>query len=185
MKVKDIILHALRFAGRDDVICAIDEDDFTEEQCEAMKTALLCFNAVEDELARRYLPLVTTEKFFSENGEIEFTAFSERPLKIKSVKNPVGECGFEVTPHKLKTCAGEVTVEYNFAPQPKEMEDECVYTEAQASIALLAAGTAAEFCLISGDAGAANVWETKYRREIDFFQRKKCSGTKIPPRRWV
>lgn len=185
MKVRDIILQALRFVGRDDVIFAIDKDDFTEEQHEVLKTMLLCLNAVEDELARRYLPLVTTEIFFSENGEIEFVEFSGRPLKIVSVKTPAGECGFEVTLQKLKTSAGEVTVEYCYAPVPKKLDDDSEYTDIHASVALMAAGTASEFCLISGDAAAANVWEAKYRREIDFFQRKKYFGAKIPPRRWV
>lgn len=185
MKVKDIILRALKFAGREDVVKAIEEDDFSDEQQEAVKTVLLCFNAVEDELARCYLPMKTTENFFSDNGEIEFANFSERPLKILSVKNSAGECGFEISPEKLKTCPGNVTVEYNFAPQPKGMEDNSNYTEVMASIPLIAAGTASEFCLLSGDAGAANVWEAKYRREIDIIQRKKYAGAKIPPRRWV
>ena len=185
MKVKDIILRVLTFVGREDVVRAIDEDDFDDEQDEALRTALLCFNAVEDELARRYLPLMMTEKFCSDSGEIEFAVFSERPVKILSVKNAAGECRYETLADRIKTCAGEVSVEYNFAPQPKKLEGDSAYTEAQASLALIAAGTASEFCLISGDAGAADMWETKYRREIDLIQRKKYSGTKIPPRRWV
>ena len=201
MKVKDIILRALVFAGRDDVAKTIEDrevadgeesEEVAEEEVqendseinEAVKTALLCFNAVEDELARCYLPIAKTEKF-SSDGEIEFARFSERPIKILSVKNAAGECSFETLPEKLKTCAGDVCIKYNFAPRPKGLDDESVYSEATASISLIAAGTASEFCLISGDAGAANVWETKYRREIDFIQRKKYSDAKIPPRRWV
>ena len=190
MKVKDIILRALVFAGRDDVAKAVEEADDDLDGCdslikEAVKIALLCFNAVEDELARCYLPLKTTERFVSDNGDIKFSLFSERPIRILSVKNAAGECDFETLPEKLKTSVGEVYVEYNYAPQPKGLEDESVYSETQASISLIAAGTASEFCLISGDAGAANVWETRYRQEIDLCQRKKYSGVKIPPRRWV
>lgn len=186
MKVKDIILRALVFAGRDDVAMAIEEDNITDGEInDAVKTALLCFNAVEDELARHYLPVVATEKFFSNGGEIEFAQFSERPIKILSVKNAAGKCDFEILPEKIKTCTGKVSIEYNFAPEPKGLDDDSVYSESQASISLIAAGTASEFCLISGDAGAANVWETRYRREIDCVQRKKFSGAKLPPRRWV
>ncbi|MCH5148894.1 MAG: hypothetical protein J1G05_06025 [Clostridiales bacterium] len=185
MKVKDIIIRALLFAGREDVVEAIDEDEYNDEQFDALRTALLCFNAVEDELARCYLPLKKTEKFCSASGEIEFAGFSERPIKILSVKTPAGKCGFEVTPEKIKTRSGEVCIEYNFAPRPKDLGDESVYSETQASIVLIAAGTAAEFSLIYGDAGAANEWEARYRREIDSIQRKKLSDTKIPPRRWV
>ena len=200
MKVKDIILRALVFAGRDDVAKAIEDREVADGEEEAaedgeeatfgefndeVRTALLCFNAVEDELARHYLPVKTTEKFFSGSGEIEFAKFSERPIKILSVKNAAGECAFETLPEKIKTCAGEVSIEYNFAPQPKGLDDESVYSENQASVSLIAAGTASEFCLISGDAGAANVWETRYRREIDCVQREKFSGVKLPPRRWV
>lgn len=186
MKVKDIILHALKLAGREDIATALENDEVEDGEFKnEIQTALLCFNAVEDELARRYLPLKMSEKFFSDCGEIEFTEFSERPLKILSVKTPAGKCDFEVTPRKLKTCAGEVNVEYNFAPKPKTLDGDSAYTGIQASVALVAAGVASEYCLLSGDAGAANVWETKYRREIDLIQRKKYADAKIPPRRWV
>ena len=185
MKVKDIILRALAFAGRDDVVQAVEANKLNDEQNEAVRTALLCFNAVEDELARCYLPLKTAEKFRSDSGEIAFAEFSERPVKILSVKTSAGECGYEVFPEKIKTRAGEVCIEYNFAPQPKKIDDESVYSETQTGISLIASGVASEFCLISGDAGAASVWETRYRREIDAVQRRKWSDKKIPPRRWV
>ncbi len=186
MKVKDIILRALAFAGRDDVVKAVEEGNIPEgETSEAVKTALLCFNAVEDELARCYIPIKKTEEFTSSNGEIEFSVFSERPLKILSVKSGGVNYGFEVTSDILKTSAGAVTVEYNFAPSPKNLEDDSTYSEMQAGLSLIAAGTASEFCLISGDAGAADVWEKRYRREIDAAQRRKYGDLKIPPRRWV
>lgn len=185
MKVKDIVIRALLYAGRADVVVAIDEDDFTKEQLDALQTAILCFNAVEDELARCYLPLKKTETFCSDNGEIEFIKFSERPVKILSVKSASGKCDFEIMPEKIRTRAGEVCIEYNFAPGAKGMGDESVYSEVQANEALIAAGTAAEFSLIYGDAGAADEWEKRYRREIDKIQRQKFSDAKIPPRRWV
>ena len=185
MKVKDIILRALAFAGRDDVVTALEANaKLNDEQNEAVRTAVLCFNAVEDELARHYLPLKTTEKFCSGNGEIEFSSFSKCPIKILSVKNSLGECNFKVLSQKIVTRAGEVNIEYDFAPVPKGIGDDSVYTESQASLFLIAAGTASEFCLISGDAGAASVWEEKYRREIDLVQHEKYHA-KIPPRRWV
>lgn len=185
MKVKDIVTRALLFAGRDDVVAAIGEDDYDKEQLDAYNTAILCFNAVEDELARCYLPLKKRENFFSENGEIEFAKFSERPVKILSVKSSSGKCKFEVLPEKLVTRAGRVSIEYNYSPKAKGIKDESAYSEVQANETLIAAGTAAEFCLIYGDAGAANEWETRYRREIDTVQRRKFSDAKIPPRRWV
>ena len=185
MKVKDIILRALAFAGREDVAAALEANKMNDEQNEAVRTAILCFNAVEDELARHYLPLKRTEKFYSDSGEIEFTSFSECPIKILSVKNSLGGCNFEVFPEKIKTRAGEVDIEYNFAPKPKGIDDDSVYSGFRASLSLIAAGTASEFCLISGDAGAANLWETRYRREIDLVQHEKWSNAKIPPRRWV
>lgn len=186
MKVKEIIMRALTFAGRDDVSKALEADiELEGEMSDAVRTALLCFNAVEDELARCYLPVKKSQTFNTANGEIEFTAFSERPVKILSVRNSAGKCDYELFHEKMKTCAGKVVVEYNFSPQPKDLNGDSLYSESQASVSLIAAGTASEFCLIAGDACAANVWETRYRREIDAVQRKKYSGAKIPPRRWV
>lgn len=186
MKVEDIIKYALTFAGRDDVARAIENGEMDESAYDEMRTAVLCFNAVEDELARYYFPLKTEEKFITASGEIEFEDFAERPIKILSVKCGSKECEFEVLPDRLKTRAGVITIEHYYAPKRKELSGVSEYTDSAISMSLIAAGTASEYCLLSGDAIAAGVWEAKYRREIDTVLRNnKHSGVKIPPRRWV
>lgn len=186
MKVKKILARALIYAGRDDVAAALEADEVPEgEMSDAVKTALLCLNAVEDELARRYLPLKMSEKISSDDGTIPFSRFLLTPLRVISVANGQGEQEFRTDSGSLITCAGEVTVEYNYLPSPKTLSGDSSYDESRAGISLIAAGTASEYCLIGGDAGAAKVWEEKYRREIDASQRRRCTEYKLPPRRWV
>ena len=191
MKVKDIIITALRFVGREDISeklkYADDEDelDLTDEESEVVETLLYCFNSVEDELARCYIPLETVEDLSSENGVYRFADFSLRPIKIISVKSDGKPVKYSVTPLNLITDCANVTVEYGYAPLKKELFDDSEFSSVCVSDKLVAAGTASEFCLIDGEAKLAQSWESVYRSEIDTVQRTRLSGLHLPPRRWV
>ncbi|MDE6667585.1 MAG: hypothetical protein K2K38_04465 [Clostridia bacterium] len=189
MKVKDIIVTALMFVGRDDISkkLANDEDDveLTAEESEVVETLLYCFNSVEDELARCYIPLETVENLSSENGVYSFADFSLRPVKIISVKSDGKPVKYSITALSLITDCAEITVEYAYAPLKKGLSDDSEFSSVLASDKLVAAGTASEFCLIDGEAQLAQTWESVYRGEIETLQRTRLSGLHLPPRRWV
>ena len=191
MKVKDISLTALRFVGREDIsqeLLSVDyaEDaDLTDEQSEVVETLLYCFNSVEDELARCYIPLETEENLTSENGVYDYTEFSLRPVKIISVKSAGKPVKYSLTAQSLITDSAEITVEYGYAPAKKTLNDDSEFSSLGVSERLVAAGTASEFCLIDGEASLAKTWESVYRSEIENVQRTRLSGLHLPPRRWV
>ena len=190
MKVKDIIVTALRFVGREDISkkLASGEDDgveLTDEESEVVETLLYCFNSVEDELARCYIPLETTENLSSENGVYNFADFSLRPVKIISVKSNGKPVKYSVTALSLITDCAEITVEYGYAPLKKGLTGDSEFSSVFANEKLVAAGTASEFCLIDGEAQLAQTWESVYRGEIETLQRTRLSGLHLPPRRWV
>ena len=63
MLVSDVIKAAFEFVGRADVAEAVSDGSYTEnaEFSRAADCALHCYNAVEDELARGFFPLVKEE----------------------------------------------------------------------------------------------------------------------------
>ena len=191
MKVKDIIMTALRCIGRDDIVEQLsevdneDDLDIDYEQSEVLATLLCCFNSVEDELARCYIPLETEEAMSSESGVYSFADFSLRPVKIISVKSNGKPVKYSLTALSLITDSAEITVKYGYAPLKKGLFDDSAFSSVFANEKLVAAGTASEYCLIDGEAKLAQTWESVYRSEIDKIQRMHFSEIKLPPRRWV
>ncbi|MDE7082476.1 MAG: hypothetical protein K2O89_02075 [Clostridia bacterium] len=199
MKVKDIIATALRFVGREEISrkllspnAAEGENDeetetspFTAEETEVIETLLYCFNSVEDELARSYIPLTTEEVMSSENGIYAFADFKLRPVKIVSVISDGKSVKYSLTTKSLVCDKAEITVIYGYAPLKKGLDDESEFSSLISSERLVAAGTASEYCLIDGEAKLAETWESVYRGEIDNVQRTRLSGMRLPPRRWV
>ncbi len=186
MKVKDIIVTALKFVGREDISKKLLSDgELTAEETEVIDTLLYCFNSVEDELARCYIPLETEEVMCSENGVYAFADFSLRPVKIISVKSGGKSVKYSLTAQSLVCDSAEITVGYGYAPLKKGIDDDSEFSSVLASERLVAAGAASEYCLIDGESKLAEVWESVYRGEIDAVQRTRLSALNLPPRRWV
>ncbi|MBD5632408.1 MAG: hypothetical protein HDP34_04185 [Clostridia bacterium] len=187
MKVKSIITRALKYVGRDDLAKALDADEtLTSEGAEKVETLLYCFNAVEDELARYYFPLVFCEEFASEDGNYAIENFSHRPVKILSVKSDGKAVKFTPQPKFIRAEAQKITVRYEYSPSAKRIDGESAFTDCVVGESLVAAGVASEYCLIEGSMQDSQLWESRYRWEIDLAQKKYSAphGT-IPPRRWV
>lgn len=149
------------------------------------ETLLYCVNAVEDELARYYFPLKATETLSSQSGIYYFKSFAKRCIKILSVTSNGERCDFEVFPEYLRADAKEITVEYDYSPQLKTVDGDSEYDGVKVSENLIAKGAASEFCLIRGEMSLAELWESKYRQEIDLARKNGAAFGTLPPRRWV
>ncbi len=149
------------------------------------ETLLYCVNAVEDELARYYFPLKATETLSSQSGIYYFKSFAKRCIKILSVTANGEKCDFEVFPEYLRADAKEITVEYDYSPQIKTIDCDSEYDGVKVSENLIAKGAASEFCLIRGEMSLAELWESKYRQEIDLARKNGAAFGTLPPRRWV
>lgn len=234
MKVKDILITALKFIGRDGLAKKLSADaegdaaagglsdneamaieamsdtaeetagggamllalsdtleegdapaEFTDEEQEVLETLLYCFNAVEDELARKYFPLRTEEVLYSDNGVYPFSGFKLRPVKIISVKSGGKNLKFTQTAQYLFVNGHEITVAYDYSPLKKGVDDESEFSSIAVNERLVAAGTASEYCLLDGEAKLAETWESVYRNEIESIQRTRFEGLRLPPRRWA
>lgn len=187
VKVKDVIVRAATYVGRRDVANLIESGTTPEgESAEAAETLLYCYNAVEDEIARCYIPLKTREKLSSSNGVYRFSAFTYVPIKISCVTDADGRDVKYTAGNSFIECGERIIyVEYEYSPQKKELDDDCAFTLEQTTVRMIAAGTAAEYCLINGEVRLAECYECVYRQEIDGVRRRAVSQLKFPPRRWV
>ncbi len=186
MKVKDIIARALRITGRADVADALDSDaERTADGEEAVKTMLYCFNAVENELARSYFPLIYSEEVVAVSGRVSFADFTYCPVKITSVKSGGKPLKYTLNPQYISADAEAVSVEYWYTPAQKDIDGDSAYDGTEVGELLVAYGAASEYCLINGESAAAELWESKYREAIDGSRRTHRRKHYIPPRRWV
>lgn len=186
MKVKNIISCALRLTGRSDAAETLEtEAERTAEEEEAIKTMLYCFNAVENELARSYFPLINGESIEAVSGKVNFSDFSYSPVKITAVKCGGKPVQYSLKPQYIATDADSVWVEYWYVPAVKTIDDDSEYDGTEVGELLVAYGAASEYCLINGESSAAELWESKYRDAIDKSRRTHRRKRFIPPRRWV
>ena len=186
MKVKDIVVTTLKILGRNTLaekLVAGQELDGGER--DTVNTLIHCFNAVEDEVARCYIPLCAEQILKSGDGEFPFSLFEHTPVRITSVISDGEAVAYKLFPEYLKADAERIVVGYDYAPSIKDIDGVSEFNCAVGGY-LFACGAAAEFCLINGEIQAAEVWESKYRQEIESVQRKSVTvGGYIPPRRWV
>ena len=185
MKVKEVIISALKILGRTDIAEALSAGgQLSREESETVETLLYCFNAVEDEVARKYVPLYFKEELDSPDGEYFYESFMYAPINVSRVLVDGEEVEFEIFPFYMVTNSKKITVEYRYAPAKKKIEGWSDFG-GEVGEYLLAFGTASEYCLINGEVEAAELWEKKYRSEIDLAQKKLHACKNIPPRRWV
>ncbi len=191
---------ALKYLCREDLIAKLNaseeadggdaenaEDKAAGPTCDEdeIETLLYCVNAVEDELARYYFPLKTSENFNSENKIYPFENFAKRAVKVLSVTDGEKPVNFKVFPKYLYADARNVCVEYEYSPDKKSVDDDSEYDGVAVGASLIAKGAASEFCIICGEMSLAELWESKYRQEIDLARKKVTVCGTLPPRRWV
>ena len=186
MKVKDIVVTTLKILGRNLLAEKLAEGGETDAgEKDTVNTLVHCFNAVEDEVARSYIPLCAEQTLRSFDGEFPFELFEHTPVRITAVKADGAEVAYKIFPDYIKADAERVSVEYDYAPAVKDIDGVSEFNCAVGAY-LFACGAAAEYCLINGEIQAAEMWESKYRQEIESVQRKSVTaGGYIPPRRWV
>ncbi len=186
MKVKDVIVTTLKILGRNALAEKLsEEDELDDGERDTVNTLVHCFNAVEDEVARNYIPLSASQTMRSPDGRYAFSQFEHTPVKITGVTFDGAAASYKLFPEYLKADEKQITVEYDYAPPIKDIDGVSEFN-CSVGVYLFACGAAAEYCLINGEIQAAEVWESKYRQEIEGVQRKSgTSGGYIPPRRWV
>lgn len=182
MTVNSVIDRALRLVGRADAAEALSDGTMNDEQKAAVNTLLYCFNAVEDHLSRKFLPLKAVQTASVSGGKVYYTQLAHTPLRIRKVLSDGEQAYFRTFPKYIETAAeGSVTVEYDYSPNAKELGDECEYADGGE---MIACGMAAEYCLINGEAQASEMWDKKYLEQADKMQQMRVPRGYLPLRSW-
>lgn len=184
-KVKDAIVSALTLLGRCELAGKLSaEQELDASEQETVDVLLYCFNAVEDELARKYITLTAKEDLRSVTGKYYYTDFSRPPVKIKCVLIDGKQAAYQMFTQYLQADSVKITVEYEYSPVKKGLDGVSDFG-ADVGERLFSLGMVAEYCLINGEIESAELWEKKYREAIDYNQSLLPAGGTIPPRRWV
>lgn len=139
-----------------------------------LKLLVRCANLVYKEVACDYLPLSTSETVFTEDGTVEYGSLSRQLLEVESITDEKGsKIKFNCFASCLSTSKGKVTITYNYVPRSAEFFDTLDYSNNKISDRILAYGTAAEFCLISGQGQDAVVWDKRYKDALVIACRKR------------
>lgn len=186
MEVKTVIASALTLLGRGELVSSLpDYSGLDKEARELIETLVYCYNAVEDELAHKYIPLSTKEKYETPQGKIPYGNFKYRPIKIKRVLKDGKAVKFATYSEYVEVPAADVLeLEYEYAPKNKDIYCVSDYGE-DVGAHLIALGIASEYCIINGEAEASGQWEKKYRARLDAVQNALPACFHVPPRRWI
>ena len=186
MQVRDCVAFAAETLDLKNVVKYLKSGETNDYNnvSDTIETLLSAYNAVADEIARDFIKLTRSEVFTVTGGEIKFNKFSDNPLKIISVKGADGNAvAAKIYPDKIATDAGEITVEYVYAPAARELNDECDFSHTEIGARALGLGVAAEYALISGMYEQAVIYNEKFIDAMKnaLFKRKK---PKIKGRAW-
>lgn len=184
MTVKEIILAAAdELDVREEVELYLE--GYVEMGDKQVTDLLRCFNAVENQLALEYLPLVTEEEIQTETGAVYYSDLSRAPVRIVKITDKWGnEAPFKIFAEYVKTEPGAIKVRYTYTPKEKSLSEQTDFTLA-VSKRLFVYGIAAEYCLSSGLFEESAVWEKKYKEAISAVYKSRRGKGKILSRRWV
>lgn len=185
MTVKDVLIEAVVLAGREDLAANLTAGSRTDETVLTEKAFLTYFNAVVDELARGYFILDKEQEMASENCRYAFADFEYGPTRINRVTDEKNEIEWRVYPGYLYANAKKIAVKYEYAPAKAGLSDEFAYPDPAVGARLVEYGMVAEYFLVNGDGANYNLWENRYREEIDRLLSRRGTHGRIPPRRWI
>jgi hypothetical protein len=122
---------------------------------------LECFNLVENELAQVYLPLYATH--YCDANVVKYSDFEYRPIRIVSCN-----CKFKLYPDYIESQDTITEINYAYTPNNKGLYDECSYNDTCEKC--LTYGVIAEYLLSQGFYEEADVWNRKYKKEIELLR---------------
>lgn len=161
MTVKEVLSQAAFLLGRDELVTLLQ----TEEGAQSAEAVSLlkCYNTVENEIALDYIPLTAEQEIRVLGGKVYYTVLKRTPVSVLSVTDEYGnKLPFTIYPEYIRTSTGAKVIVYTYAPEVKQLTDNCEYGN-RLSVRLLSYGVACEYCLINGRYEEALLWDRKYK----------------------
>lgn len=150
-----------------------------------LRLLIRCANLVVKEVACEYIPLLHKQTITSHKGQISYADFEKLLLEIRCIKDSQGnEVDYYCLPDHVEIQDGSFEVLYAYIPTDKEFFDDLDFCGTKASDRVFAYGTAAEYCLVTGNYDEALMWERRYKDALLVATRKNTAVV-LPRRRWI
>lgn len=131
-----------------------------------------CFNVVENEIAIEYCPLILTETFQTKDGNVNYSDFKQKVLRIIQIHDDDGNnVAYTLSPSYVKADQNKFNVQYAYCPGEKRLIDSSDLGEDMRLP--LKYGVCCEYCLTQGDFEEAKVWYEKQLRKLKELQEKR------------
>lgn len=182
MKVKDVIVKACDFIGKDELASnLITGAEVPEENLALQQKLVKCFNLIREEIASEYQPILHVEKFIVKNFKLELSSFENEVVEIYSIKDRFGRnVHYKIFDGYIFVCGKDVEVIYSTIAQELEINDEF---SSNLPERIFAYGVAREYFFLSGLYEDANIWEERFKGALQIMLRRK-SEVKVPRRSW-
>ncbi|MBQ8908797.1 MAG: hypothetical protein IJY90_00695 [Clostridia bacterium] len=183
MKVKDIIIKACDFVGKDELASVLNAGgELSDENVALQEKLVKCFNLIREEIASEYQPIMQVEKFVVKNFKLEFSSFANDVLEIYAVKDKYGRnVHYKIFEDYIFVCAKDVEVIYSTPAMALSVDEEFTSNLPER---IYAYGVAREYFFINNLYEDANIWEERFKGSLQIMLRRK-SEVKIPRRSWI
>ena len=171
MTVREIALSAASILQADDIQSILEADDGDVADSD-VRTLVKCVDLAVRELGDDK-PFVHTSVVRAQNGVIPFDALGVMPSAVLGVYRNGRAVGFKTTADGIRTGAGgEYKAEYTVDP-PETGVDDTVKLGLGADADLLCYLAARNYCLVTGRADEASVWDQRYNAEAEKHRLKR------------
>ncbi len=182
MKVKDVIINAIKMLGDSNFVKYLTEASNENEQYNLDKELLLLSYNQALETAVNYSPLTYQETLLSHDGLVKYSAFKYNPYKIVEVETEKAFQTYEILPTRIKT-QGKITVLYVYIPTVKKYEEDFVYENSKISLNVFCYGVLSEFLIYKGRFEEATMYFDKFLNALKTIKFSK-KIKKIRSRKW-
>lgn len=186
MTIKDVVKLAAIFLNRKDINEYLDGqiDTPLEQTKNDVNTLANLANVVVNELACSYVPAKKSEDVLPNDERVCYKDLSERPLKILRVLDRKGvEQTYSYSYEFIRVKNIPLTIEYEYSPREKELDEEICYQEKDVPARVIAYGLVAEFSIVMGEFNQAVTWHKRYTDSIADICLPKNKNVKI--RSWL
>lgn len=179
MKLKDIVLLSAE-------MCNADLPDFYREDGadltgdKTVEKLVACANSVIDEIACEYVPLTEKGTLVSTDG---FAPLSDGK-SVVSLRKSGARVGFTTASGGVYVPDGEYEAVFAVRPPKVSVNGNVTVGSALVSERIIALGTAAEYFLLQGNYGEAQIWSERFNEAMENVRIKRITK-RMPKRRWL
>lgn len=182
MTVKQIVKQVAVLLQLNDLIDA-NLDDYQNLDSQLKKDINIivsCVNEVLCDIATDYLLLENTEEIKVTDGIFDLSKLHKIFYKLVKFYD---YNAYQIQYNSLLTKDGTYKITYNYLPEIVNLDDSVCY-DARLTLYSICYGVAKEYCLVCGNYGESEMWESKFNNAMQIACRKSGCVT-LKPRRWI